>query len=472
MAGHEFHFLARLDRATREHLELAHTLYRDYDALRFVLEHGVRGDVDLRDFDVSGRDHVALSLADPDEGPFVLVTRTGRFLGCVTTPKSAHGLEVVSRERIDALLDVHAETREPDEDGAESAAGESLDDMFARIFEVGPYLTREEFFALSALTPLVEAQLFYALSSRYVEVATARHQIARLIARVEGVKPREFDRFEAFWNEMWSLAHISVLLASHGGDFLQLHVEAAPVLANALTLPLTTFGTIGLCLRAAWVAAKAGAWLLPSLERAYAEAKDALRLNDAVFGLTAMALRHPRLRADVSTVLATGRATRDTSIDTYASWLVKCAESALDAPEPRACGRAIGAELWRQLTEHLPETSPLRFASEDDVPDDIALPCALLSRADLLVDRKHAGLVLLSLPFVARAEADELFFAEEHIVAIRRPARVDDTIDLLQGWRKLFLNAVAEPKREGPSRQGPCPCGSGKKYKRCCEGRG
>jgi len=34
--------------------------------------------------------------------------------------------------------------------------------------------------------------------------------------------------------------------------------------------------------------------------------------------------------------------------------------------------------------------------------------------------------------------------------------------------RDYFLYRKKPAKAEGPARKGPCPCGSGKKYKRCC----
>jgi uncharacterized protein len=46
---------------------------------------------------------------------------------------------------------------------------------------------------------------------------------------------------------------------------------------------------------------------------------------------------------------------------------------------------------------------------------------------------------------------------------------------LYQNWRALGLPAQAVPvsaataaKKSGPGRNDPCPCGSGKKYKKCC----
>ncbi len=90
--AHAHHFLERLDRVTREQTEFALELYRDDAAVRYVLERANLAD------DV---DRVALAIDDPKEGPFIIVTRDGRFVTCL-----ARGMHqdrpVIPRPRIDA----------------------------------------------------------------------------------------------------------------------------------------------------------------------------------------------------------------------------------------------------------------------------------------------------------------------------------------------------------------------------------
>ncbi|WP_437726610.1 SEC-C metal-binding domain-containing protein [Sorangium sp. So ce861] len=47
-------------------------------------------------------------------------------------------------------------------------------------------------------------------------------------------------------------------------------------------------------------------------------------------------------------------------------------------------------------------------------------------------------------------------------------AALEDTMRLLAPLREHYHPKVQAPRQEGPSRKGPCPCGSGEKYKRCC----
>ncbi|HEY6463295.1 MAG TPA: hypothetical protein VIY73_24175, partial [Polyangiaceae bacterium] len=72
--AHAHHFLSRLDRVTREQTEFALGLYRDDAAVRYVLEQVKLPPEAAR---------VALAVDDPREGPFVLVTRDGKFVTCL-----------------------------------------------------------------------------------------------------------------------------------------------------------------------------------------------------------------------------------------------------------------------------------------------------------------------------------------------------------------------------------------------------
>src|SRR5579863_9583178 len=91
---HAHHFLERLDRVTREQMEFALGLYRDHEAVRYVLDHAnVPG----------GVDRVAIAIDDAREGPFVIVTVDGRFVTCLGKGMR-HDWPVVPRGQVDALL--------------------------------------------------------------------------------------------------------------------------------------------------------------------------------------------------------------------------------------------------------------------------------------------------------------------------------------------------------------------------------
>src|SRR3954462_3480849 len=92
--GHEHHFLSRLDRVSRPHVELALALYRDDALLRYVLD-----SVHLPE----RAERVAISLDDPHEGPFLIVTREGRFVTCLGRGMSPGEWPIVTRGQLDGI---------------------------------------------------------------------------------------------------------------------------------------------------------------------------------------------------------------------------------------------------------------------------------------------------------------------------------------------------------------------------------
>src|SRR4029453_10070611 len=94
-AGHAHHFLSRLDRVARAHVEVALMLYRDDDLLRFILD---------RAHLPEGVDRVALSLDDATRGPFLIVTRDGRFVTCLGAGMKPTNRMIVTRAQLDGHI--------------------------------------------------------------------------------------------------------------------------------------------------------------------------------------------------------------------------------------------------------------------------------------------------------------------------------------------------------------------------------
>ena len=71
------------------------------------------------------------------------------------------------------------------------------------------------------------------------------------------------------------------------------------------------------------------------------------------------------------------------------------------------------------------------------------------------------------LPWVARAKPEQLYLPADFVKATRTPRTPEHTYQILRAHRDHYQPGAPQ-KPEGPTRNGPCPCGSGKKYKRCC----
>jgi uncharacterized protein YecA (UPF0149 family) len=110
----------------------------------------------------------------------------------------------------------------------------------------------------------------------------------------------------------------------------------------------------------------------------------------------------------------------------------------------------------------------LRFESEEQVPEDLAMTLPLNARQEFLDDPGALAIMMLFVSWSARAEPEQFFLPREFLRATHDRWAPKDTLALLAPLRKHYHPRVAPKPSTGPSRKGPCPCGSGEKYKRCC----
>src|SRR5437868_5822278 len=101
--GHQHHFLSRLDRVSAPQVELALSLYRDVPLLRFILEKARLPE---------GAERAAISLEHPAEGPFIVVTRDGKFVTCLGKGMSPGELPIITRGQLDGIAAKAEDLRE------------------------------------------------------------------------------------------------------------------------------------------------------------------------------------------------------------------------------------------------------------------------------------------------------------------------------------------------------------------------
>ena len=129
--------------------------------------------------------------------------------------------------------------------------------------------------------------------------------------------------------------------------------------------------------------------------------------------------------------------------------------------------RQAGSALVMARTATLPASSPFRFARPEDVPEDLAMTLAVNANQRFMGDITAAARLLFSLPWLAKAPPESLFAPADFLAAVRRPWSPKLAMPLLEGYLAHDRKQALEVRQE-PSRNGPCPCGSGKKHKRCC----
>jgi hypothetical protein len=456
--SHAHHFLSRLDRVSTPHVEHALSLYRDHELLQYILE-SVRIPDDA--------ERVALSLDHPEEGPFIVVTREGRFVTCLGAGMRANGLPIITRGQIDGItkrMDTQRARQEVHDKIV--AEGGELGALMRRIMDAGPGLTREEFMALASVQPLVARDFLSLLIDVTRDSYYSRSQILKILRRTPRIKPHRHPSLRAYWMQFWATGHFALLATLSGRDALgALPVREPPIEASIATCTIRQ-GVGAIALKGAWSIARIGKPLVGHFKKLYAEGKEYADRVDAAISLTAIGFRHTKVRAEIRKALT--RAPQDEAYAKFAEGLAGLSEAVFEDPgEGERYQREMGSTMIMNLAPYLPEGSPYRYERPEDVPEPLAMTMAANYQNDYLVDPESLASLFLMLPWTARATPEDFYLPAEILKAMNIRWTPEQTMALLKFYIQKDKKRVPQ-RQEGPSRSGPCPCGSGKKYKRCC----
>jgi hypothetical protein len=448
--GHDVHFLERLERLSTPETELALSLYQDPLLIRALLEQ-----IRLPE----GAARVALSLGDGERGPFVVVARDGHFVTCLAEGMSPGDHPVIPRGQLDAIARRVAEVRNRF-DAVRQLAGPrgNVFPLLGRIFSAGPWLSREEFAAIAAFQPLLKRDFLHLLWETNTLIDRTRPLASRCVKRGR----LGDDVLRAWWNEVWAVGHLSVLANMDSRDVITELPAEAPE-RGLLSWPAVRQGVVAVALRGVWGVAKLGRPVLPDYKRWFVQSESPLELLDSALGLLGIGLRHRGAAAEVRKALAReNRAAAEgrpaaVTIPQIQSVIEELTELVFDRPED--CARlhvALGRMHATKKTEDAGE-----------LPEDIARLLAASSPATFVSSREGLVLLFASLPWVSRAQPEDLYWPAEYLDAIRQKWQPEQAASLLRDTQ--VANPAPEPARvqAAPGRNDPCPCGSGKKYKRC-----
>jgi hypothetical protein len=465
---HAHHFLERLERVQREDLEFLLALYRDHDALKYILEHVNLPEEAAR---------VALSVRDPKEGPFAIVTRDGKFVTCLGEGMH-HGHPVVPRPQIDALLAKVADKRDRREIAErELRPEEEEDDLLQRTFIRGRRFAREDFQAVSAFEAMLGLTPFLVMVDIGADIVPTRAALAHGAFKVQ-VKGTTIKPLQKQDDLEWAVAHLMVLTGAAEHRSLEGLLDIAKKTKASPTYLCSAQGGLTWSLRAAWTAARLGKGVLPVYKQALTAASEWGQILDAALGLAAIGIRHSGLVDECKRTLE-GYKVPETMSGELAN---------ASPPDLLQVGRAVAAQIALAGIGHietgpdivrnvgrdfcvvyggsLPEGHPLRYEKPEDVPDELA-KVAVLSFPYGSSDDNSLNLLASALPVAARAAPEDFYFPREVVRAWFGQWTPDEQLERL----KLF--AKAHPKK-GPvrieskiGRNDPCTCGSGKKWKKC-----
>jgi SEC-C motif-containing protein len=194
-------------------------------------------------------------------------------------------------------------------------------------------------------------------------------------------------------------------------------------------------------------------------------------LREAGWGLIALGLRHSALRSEVFRFLRSPPAGFEALEPAAASTYPIFAETARLLDEKQDALREQAMDFGRKIivehTRDLDPSSAYRFTDVSKVPDELALPGVLGTWYDAHNGPRGNDVMLLALAVGASARAEDLYYP----AAMLREVPPDDLEPIGASLAGMYwtLNGPHEPARQAPrpGRNEPCPCGSGKKYKKC-----
>ena len=461
--GHAHHFLSRLDRVDSAEVELALALYRDPDALRYVF-----GKASLPD----RAERVAVELGAGPAPPSLIVTRDGRFVTCLGAGMR-HDLPVVARATLDAAVDELAVRRQHEELGRALRTGEArgLDETLAKLGD-GPDVSREDMTRLASLAPVLLKPLLRSQLELTTKTDELRRELVRALRKTKNLRPAARGQLESYFRASWSVAHLAVITGTGlGARARELAGDRFDNLVPVIGLGSLRSDAVGLAAHGLYGMCRLGPRALPTLAAQFARSRDGFQAMSALLGTLGIVARHPEAREEAlerlyspgpdASALAKGLGPVAAELEALLF---------LDPSDLTVAWPLAGAEVFvNRAKARLPEGHPLRFEVEEDVPLELARPTGL--RLAVSFQRSREGVLLLAstLPWFAEARVEDLYLPADVLAWMRAPWREERSLRLLQGHVDADSARVeANVRPAGPTRGGPCPCGSRKKYKRCC----
>jgi hypothetical protein len=471
-SGHAIHFLKRLPRASGEAAELALHLYHDPELLRRALM-GIRIPKTF--------DRVALSLHESDNGPYIVASRTGKFVTCLGEAMSIKGLHFIPHSQLLAHLDKSEVYRERLA-LAEELVGEGgrTTNLLERMRDKAEDLSREEFLALSTLQPALQRLFFFSMFG----CGTQARDLSRYLHRQKKVGKREEENLKKYYRYFFATGHLAALSGMNRVkalvplvDDIAEHSEGVGFI-SLLAIPLRS-GRLYMATRLAWLVGKIGPSLLPECRRRIVDAKTPEAWLLGLLGALVIGNRHSKVKKQaLHAVLAAFDHLTELPRDAV-QWMKDNNSERVNFPAFLVSAIAAPDNTYKQSLDfakelfvrmaksnHFPK--PYGATSTEEVADSIALAFTSSLTENFRQYTWLFSLLIMLTPWLARCEAEDLYLPKDFLDAIHTPWDPKTALKLLEDERERLGTPMPVTVEKTPGRNDLCPCGSGKKYKKCC----
>jgi hypothetical protein len=454
---HAEHFLSRLDRLLPSEVDLALELYRDPELLRAVLDATTLPERVER---------VAISIDDPTQGPFLVVTRSGHFVTCLGRGMRTGDLPIVTRVELDAISRKVTRLREAIALAKQIGRERGHTRLLRRLVVASDTVSRDDFLAVAAWEPLLGPTFL----DLYLAMGQELSREGPVLRTRRSRRAQDEEALHAYWNLLHAAGHMALLGASTADrESFASRTDQHRGARAAFSYPLTGTGVVTFILKGAWAAARLGKLMLPDYKRALADDVNFFEFLDTLFALLAIGTRAKGTRAEIVKAL-------------------HAAPGAARTPQAKRIREVMGpeVELCCEITAQLLETPAEELdamvhrvgesyfepgAPTTDAPtrDELVRTLPLMSWADGITDGKKLLMSMSLIAATARGAPEQFYLPGELAKALHQPWTPESTWRVLdpllkteQAARKLHAGVPSI------GRQDPCPCGSGRKLKRCC----
>lgn len=453
--GHQTHFLERLERFSHNQARFALSLYYDSELVEATMKLAALP---------PEADRVAVDLGTSGRGPYILLTRNGRFVTCLAEGMTTGNLPIVRRKRYLKLLARVKEQRR--REMLERSRG-GLDSLVGRLFDTR-LLAREDFDALSSHVP--EGSLVF-LTNAYAsweDVERGREFLLAGGGRNRGASTARLRSWTVFLRSIGPQLTLSALDPAALDAQLPKEAKGENSGAHRVYMGLRP-GVFDLAAQALWAAGRQGNLLWAPLTRGLPKSDSRLSYISRAAALCCSALRYPRrlpaTRHLLLNPLSFEHAGEQASLlETLHAELAPIWEEILYFPDQCIeAQRALGSRLLDAAG--IPIESSGNHAS-----NDLALTAAVqLNRGDFLNDGGALVDLLRCIPWLASVDARELYLPESELVRSGAEWTLDDSRLALTRWEKFWGKRVPDVRVRQAKPNDQCPCGSKRKFKRCCD---
>ena len=458
--GHDHHFLSRLDRVSTEHVELALGLYRDTELVSHILHHAGVPD---------GAPRVAISLGYSEGGPFVVVTREGKFVTCLGAGMLPFSTPIVPRRRLDEIAEHVSKLQDRMRVAKQLAPGGALDDLLELVMLSGDCVSREEIYGLFAVNAVAAPTLLKLLTDLAIGLRESLHSVLT----IRRVGPEHEQLLHAYWQNSWACTHLAVLC---GVECPEGYPDPLPRLDDWesrtwVSRMAISLGLIPAAIRGAWASSMAGDRVFDHYERMYRESEVKEPIVEAMLVLSALGMRYPSLARDAKRVLgqppgADGGAAG--AWDEHHDVMLREMNTIIDDPEAASVTDDIARRYVHEIGLSRPYGSPARFMWRDEVPLSIARPMLGMATLSSLGRGLEILMAMRLLSWAARVPGEDLYPPFEYLKGLDWGWSLPKGRIIVESTKLSFTKGAPARARKEPAPNEPCPCGSGKKFKKCC----